>query len=190
MYHRETRSISVQDVKAFCKKHGITENVFFISAFGITLGKYNFRKDAVFTTIYHGRNDSRLSDTVGMLVKTLPVYCDFSGSTADCLNAVQQQLINSMNNDIYPFSQISHEFNIKADAMVIYQGDNFAFDNIGGEYAQEEPVQLNAAKAPFPSVFQLREISLSLRLSTEATCTTRKPSNTLQITWKPRQTES
>ena len=35
-----------------------------------------------------------------------------------------------------------------ADAMVIYQGDNFAFDNIGGEYAQEEPVQLNAAKAP------------------------------------------
>ena len=148
MYHRETSEFSVQDVKAFCKKHGITENVFFISAFGITLGKYNFRKDAVFTTIYHGRNDSRLSDTVGMLVKTLPVYCDFSGSTADCLNAVQQQLINSMNNDIYPFSQISHEFNIKADAMVIYQGDNFTFDNIGGEYAQEEPVQLNAAKAP------------------------------------------
>ena len=144
MYHRETSEFSVQDVKAFCKKHGITENVFFISAFGITLGKYNFRKDAVFTTIYHGRNDSRLSDTVGMLVKTLPVYCDFSGSTADCLNAVQQQLINSMNNDIYPFSQISHEFNIKADAMVIYQGDNFTFDNIGGE----EPVQLNAAKAP------------------------------------------
>ena len=148
MYHRETSEFSVQDVKTFCKKHGITENVFFISAFGITLGKYNFKKDAVFTTIYHGRNDSRLSDTVGMLVKTLPVYCDFSGSTADCLNAVQQQLINSMNNDIYPFSQISHEFNIKADAMVIYQGDNFAFDNIGGEYAQEEPVQLNAAKAP------------------------------------------
>lgn len=102
----------------------------------------------MFTTIYHGRNDSRLSETVGMLVKTLPVYCDFSGNAKDCLAGVQQQLIDSMNNDIYPFSQISHEFNIKADAMVIYQGDNFAFDNIGGEYAQEEPVQLNMAKAP------------------------------------------
>ena len=148
LYRREITEISVQQVKDFCKKHGITENVFFISAFGITLGKYNFRKDAVFTTIYHGRNDSRLSETVGMLVKTLPVYCDFSGSTKDCLTDVQQQLINSMNNDIYPFSQISHEFAIKADAMVIYQGDNFAFDTIGGEYAQEEPVQLNMAKAP------------------------------------------
>lgn len=148
LYHRETSEFSVQDVKDFCKKHGITENVFFISAFGITLGKYNFKKDAVFTTIYHGRNDSRLSETVGMLVKTIPVYCDFSGNAKDCLAGVQQQLIDSMNNDIYPFSQISHEFNIKADAMVIYQGDNFAFDNIGGEYAQEEPVQLNMAKAP------------------------------------------
>lgn len=148
LYHRETSEFSVQDVKDFCKKHGITENVFFIFAFGITLGKYNFKKDAVFTTIYHGRNDSRLSETVGMLVKTLPVYCDFSGNAKDCLAGVQQQLIDSMNNDIYPFSQISHEFNIKADAMVIYQGDNFAFDNIGGEYAQEEPVQLNMAKAP------------------------------------------
>ena len=148
LYHRETSEFSVQDVKDFCKEHGITENVFFISAFGITLGKYNFKKDAVFTTIYHGRNDSRLSETVGMLVKTLPVYCDFSGNAKDCLAGVQQQLIDSMNNDIYPFSQISHEFNIKADAMVIYQGDNFAFDNIGGEYAQEEPVQLNMAKAP------------------------------------------
>ncbi len=52
MYHRETSEFSVQDVKEFCKKHGITENVFFISAFGITLGKYNFKKDAVFTTIF------------------------------------------------------------------------------------------------------------------------------------------
>ena len=147
-YHREVTEVSVQEVKDFCKKHGITENVFFISVFGLTLGKYNFRKDAVFTTIYHGRNDSRLSETVGMLVKTLPVYTDFAGSLKDGLLAVQQQLINSMNNDIYPFSQISHEFSIKADAMVIYQGDNFAFDTIGGEYAQEEPVSLNAAKAP------------------------------------------
>ena len=83
-----------------------------------------------------------------MLVKTLPVYCDFSGSMKDGLTAIQQQLIDSMNNDIYPFSEISHVFHIKADAMVIYQGDNFAFDTIGGEYAQEEPVQLNMAKAP------------------------------------------
>ena len=148
VYHRECGEISVQQVKDFCKKHGITENVFFITAFGITLGKYNFRKDAVFTTIYHGRNDSRLSDTVGMLVKTLPVYCDFSKTSEDCLKEVQKQLINSMNNDIYPFSQISHVFEIKADAMVVYQGDNFAFDTVGGEYAQEEPVQLNMAKAP------------------------------------------
>ena len=80
-----------------------------------------------------------------------------------------------MNNDIYPFSQISHEFNIKADAMVVYQGDNFEFDNVGGEYAQEEPVRLNMAKAQYPSVSPLRRINLSLTLNTEAICTRKKP---------------
>lgn len=147
-FRKEISEISVQAVKDFCKKSGITENVFFISAFGLTLGKYNFKDKSVFTTIYHGRNDSRLSETVGMLVKTLPVYCDFSGSTKNYLAGVQEQLIGSMNNDIYSFAQISREFNIKADAMVVYQGDNFEFDTIGGEFASEEPVQLNAAKAP------------------------------------------
>lgn len=147
-FRKEVSEISVQTVKDFCKKNGITENVFFISAFGLVLGKYNFKDKSVFTTIYHGRNDSRLSETVGMLVKTLPVYCDFLGSTKDYLTSVQEQLIGSMNNDIYPFSQISREFNIKADAMIVYQGDNFEFDTIGGEFASEEPVQLNAAKAP------------------------------------------
>ncbi len=104
MYHRETSEFSVQDVKAFCKKHGITENVFFISAFGITLGKYNFRRMRYLPLFTTAETIPDFPIPLGMLVKTLPVYCDFSGSTADCLNAVQQQLINSMNNDIYPFS--------------------------------------------------------------------------------------
>lgn len=68
----------------------------------------------------------------GYAGKNTPVFCDFSGTAKDCLSGVQKQLIDSMNNDIYPFSQISHEFDIKADAMVIYQGDNFALTPLAG----------------------------------------------------------
>ena len=76
--------------------------------------------------------------------------------------AVRQQLIDSMNNDIYPFSQISREFSIKADAMVIYQGDNFAFDTIGGEYRiRKNRYSLNAAKAP---------VSVSISIVPEQIC--------------------
>lgn len=36
-FRKEVSEISVQTVKDFCKKNGITENVFFISAFGLVL---------------------------------------------------------------------------------------------------------------------------------------------------------
>ena len=122
-------------MKAFWEARNYRECIL-LSLLGITLENTPEEGCGI---IYHGRNDSRLSDTVGMLVKTLFPFNVISAA-ADCLNAVQ--LINSMNNDIYPFSQISHEFNIKADA----DGDLLRATTspliISAGNMQEEPVQL------------------------------------------------
>ena len=141
-------SLNVEQVRALCEKYGITENVFFIGVFGMTLAKYHFKDEAVFTTIYHGRNDSRLAETIGMLVKTLPVRCKLKDDAESYFSALQDQLMNAMDHDIYPFSEISRRCKIQPDAMLVYQGDNFAFDSIGQEKAEEIPLHLNAAKAP------------------------------------------
>jgi amino acid adenylation domain-containing protein len=140
--------LSKTELEALCKKYGITENVFFIGAFGAMLARYNFDNKAVFTTIYHGRNDSRLTDTVGMLVKTLPVLCNTESDSKEYFTKLQNEIMGMIDNDIYPFSEISREFNIHPNAMVIYQGDSFNFDTIGGKKAEEIELNLNAAKAP------------------------------------------
>ena len=141
-------SLTVEKVRELCEKYGITENVFFVSAFGLLLAKYNFSDEAVFTTIYHGRNDSRLAETVGMLVKTLPVRCRIDADTETFFHVLRDQLMNAMDADIYPFSEISREYQIQPRAMIVYQGENFAFDTIGQEKAEEIPLYLDAAKAP------------------------------------------
>ncbi len=140
--------ISVKSVEEICKKYGITENVFFSAAFGIMLSRYQFKDESVFTTIYHGRNDSRLTDTIGMLVKTLPVYCKVLPDTGEYFKEVQNELMGMMDHDIYPFSEISAKFGIKPDMMLVYQGDNFEFDTLCGEKVEEVRLELNAAKAP------------------------------------------
>lgn len=140
--------LKAEDVHKLCENYGITENVFFIGAFGILLAKYNFRDESVFTTIYHGRNDSRLAETVGMLVKTLPVRCRMDADIKNYFQVLKNQLMGAMDADIYPFSEISRAYGIQPRAMVVYQGGNFVFDSIGGERAQEIPLYLNAAKAP------------------------------------------
>ena len=146
--HMTSESLDHDDIKALCEKYGITENVFFIGAFGAMLARYHFDHKAVFTTIYHGRNDSRLSETVGMLVKTLPVICKTDVGAKEYFTSLQSELMGMMDNDIYPFPEISRKFGIAPNAMVVYQGDSFEFDNIGGEKAEATGLELNAAKAP------------------------------------------
>ncbi|MBP5470941.1 MAG: amino acid adenylation domain-containing protein, partial [Candidatus Riflebacteria bacterium] len=137
-----------ENVKQICKKYGITENIFFNGVFGVLLATSISTDKSVFTTIYHGRNDSRFSNTVGMLVKTLPVLCDTSKDTDFYFKNLQTQILGMMNNDLLPFTEISREYKIIPNAMVVYQGEAFEFDKICGEKAERITLELNAAKTP------------------------------------------
>lgn len=142
--------VPAEKVEKFCGDNNVTLNAFFNSVFGLVLAKYNYKDEALFTTVYNGRNDSRLSRAVTMLVKTFPVHCNIDGGKkiADLLLDTKNQLMESMSNDIYSFAEISRRYNIKADIMFVYQGGSFSFDDIGGEKAESISLGLNAAKAP------------------------------------------
>lgn len=122
-------------VEEFCKKHRITENVFFISVMGYVMGQYNHTEDSVFTTIYNGRKDSRMMNTFGMLVKTLPVYCSFPKELdiSEYMLKNQAQLMDSMKHDIYSFAEISNAYHIIPEIMFVYQGDSFTEFEIGNQ---------------------------------------------------------
>lgn len=142
--------VPVEKIGKFCDENNITLNAFFNGVFGLVLAKYNYKDEALFTTIYNGRNDSRLSRAVTMLVKTFPVHCVIDGEKkiTDLLLDTKNQLMESMSNDIYSFAEISRAYDIKADIMFAYQGDSFTFDAIGGEKAECITLGLDAAKAP------------------------------------------
>lgn len=149
VYQRADK-VDMEALRQFCTEQKITLNTLFTAAFGFVTGRYVYKDEAVFTTIYNGRNDSRLSSTINMLVKTLPVYCNLDGEKeiGSYLKETGEQLMNSMNADIYSFAEISRAYNIKADIMFAFQGDNFRFEEIAGEKAVSEPLSLDTAKAP------------------------------------------
>ncbi len=148
--YRKSVPADLEKMSAFCREHQITMNALFTAAFGFVIGRYVYKDEAVFTTIYNGRSDSRLSSVINMLVKTLPVYCSLDGEQeiAAFLKTTGDQLVNSMNNDIYSFGEISRAYGIKADIMFAFQGDNFQFEEIAGEQAVMEELRLDTAKAP------------------------------------------
>ncbi len=143
-------AVSADKVREFCDAGHLTMNAFFNSVFGFTMGRFSGRDEMVYTTIYNGRSDSRLASAFTMLVKTLPVLVrpDNEAKVADFIRATQNQLMDSMSNDLYSFAEISREHGIRSDIIFAYQGDNFNFDSLCGEKAVCRILLPPVAKAP------------------------------------------
>ncbi len=143
-------SVNADAIRAFCAENKVTANAFFNAAFAFTLSRFGKFEDTVYTTIYNGRSDSRLAGSMAMLVKTLPVLLHTSGDrlVLDLIRDAQDQLMQSMANDIFSFAEISAAYDVKADIIFAYQGDEFTFDAIAGEPAQLISTGQAEAKAP------------------------------------------
>ena len=144
-----TASVSKEDAEKFFKESGATVNAAWNCAFGLTLSKFLARENCVYTTVYNGRSDVRLMDSVGMFVHTLPVvYSSAGGETGkEAVKRVAKQLGDSMANDIYPFSEISRTLDVKANIIFVYEGSIGTDLTVGGKRAENVPLELDALKA-------------------------------------------
>ena len=143
-------NLSKSEVEEFCNKYNITLNAFFNAVFGFTLSKYNYKENIVYTTIYNGRNDSRVYNDVYMLVKTFPVVCKYDKDTniKDYLIEYNKQIFDSMTNDLYSFQEISRNQHVSAKVLFIYQGDNFSFSNFCGYRSKLIDIESTEAMEP------------------------------------------
>ena len=129
-----TLNVDSAAVDAFCKRNGIFRSNFFISAYAFLLAKFNNEQESLFTTVYNGRTDKRFLRSVGMTVKTLPVYAKFNNDTTvlDFLKAGQEQMSGCRKHDIYSFSDIVNDLGIQSNSMFAWHGMLFDNEQMGG----------------------------------------------------------
>ena len=120
-------SVDKEKVESFCKSNGLFKNTLFMSAYAYLLAKYNNEQEALFTTVYNGRTDKRLSHTVGMTVKTLPVYAKFTNDTTvmDFMKACQEQNTGCREHDIYAYPDLMADLNLQSNSMFAWRGSMF-----------------------------------------------------------------
>jgi len=136
-----------KELKQACHRFNVTPNVFTIAVFGYLLGNYCYSQEALFATIYHGRHDLKLNNTVAMLVKTLPVYMKWNGQVTlrALLQTTKELLLGCMANDIFSFAELKAMNNyINSNVLFAYQGDIDISDSIGGEPYTQLPLMENA----------------------------------------------
>ena len=139
-------ALEASEVEALCQRCAVTENIYATAAFGLLMGLYSGMNEALFSTIYNGRDSLRTRRTIGMLVKTLPVYSRFEKDeeVRDYLQKAREQMLSCMNNDIYPFSELSAETGITSRLLFVYQGDVLSVGGFAGEPVERIPLMDNA----------------------------------------------
>ena len=148
--HRTGSPETAQAIRAYTKSRELSVNAFMCGAFGAVLAAASGVSRPVFTTVYNGRNDSRLARTVAMLTKTLPVVIDAQSESAPeaAIRGAGEQLMNAMANDVFSFAEISRAFGVRADVIFIYQGDGFRAERFCSVACDREPLTLSDRKAP------------------------------------------
>ena len=130
-----TLSVDMARVDAFCKENGVFKSNFFTTAYSYLLAKYNNEQESLFTTVYNGRTDKRFLHSVGMTVKTLPVYAKFDKETKvlDYLKAGQDQMSGCRQHDVYAFSDVVNDLGLQSNSMFAWHGMLFADEQLCGK---------------------------------------------------------
>ena len=133
-----TLSLDMGRVGNYCKQHGVFKSTLFTTAFSFLLAKFNNDQESLFTTVFNGRKDKRFNHSVGMTVKTLPVYTKFSLETSvlELLQQGQEQMTGCREHDIYTYGDILADLNLQSNSMFAWHGMLFDNETMGGKPMQ------------------------------------------------------
>lgn len=138
-------------VNAFCKANGINKSTLFTSAYAYLLAKYNNEQESLFTTVYNGRTNPKFQHSIGMSVKTLPVYAKFTDETSvlDFLKANQEQMLGSRENDIYAYTDLMTDLNLQSNTAFAWHGLLFDYKELMGKPVQTIQLRNHNEDTPF-----------------------------------------
>ena len=130
-----TMAVDMDRVDAFCKANGLFRSSVFTAAYAYLLAKYNNEQQVLFNTVHNGRADKRSNHTVGMLVKTVPVYAKFDGDTRvlDFIKAGEEQMKGCRQHVSYNYSDAINDLGLQPATLFIWHGKILDNDQFCGK---------------------------------------------------------
>ena len=144
-------NIDMDRVDAFCKDNDIKKSAFFTGAYAYLLAKYNNEQESLFTTVYDGRTEPKFQHSVGMTVKTLPVYSKFTDETTvlDFLKANQEQMDGCRKHDIYAYTDLMADLNLQSNSIFVWYGLLLDYTELMGKPMEAIQLRKHNEEAPF-----------------------------------------
>ena len=132
---------------------GVTQAHFWFAAFNYALSRFANTKDVYTAFISSGRQDLRVTDTVGMFVNTLPCAVHVKDQTVrEFIQETSEAFYGSLDHENYPFARIASDYDFKGCASYAYQMGVMSSYSVNGKEVSRSSLALSKAKIPF-SIF-------------------------------------
>lgn len=131
--------VSVRDeyngisMKRWAKDNKLSAATMFLAAHQYIYARFAGTDRAISILATHGRYHQKMSDTVGMMVASIPIYTTVRDEemVMDYLKNVRIDLKNGMKNSIYPLLKISENYDFSDGVIFGYEGNIIADWKIG-----------------------------------------------------------
>ena len=126
--------LPVDDVRNWCRAHGVPVAHLMMAAFSIVLAKLKGLSRVAFFVLHDGRiarpgldiNRRQLSRVYGMFVRSIPFVAEVCADMplSQFVHALQSQLMSSLRHSIYPSSHFCRDMQVTPTITFGYQSDN------------------------------------------------------------------
>ena len=130
-------------VDEFCSHQKISPNILFMSSTVLTLSKYVSNKDILISALFNGRNNPKYQNTVGMLVKTIPIAfkTDRDMDIKKYFESVNNSWLNVLNHSSYNYVEIANKYELSTDFLYAFHGKIIEDVTINGEKYPRESIE-------------------------------------------------
>ena len=137
-----------ESLESFCIDKKISPNVLFMSATSLALTKYVSNKDILISTIFNGRDNYKYQNTIGMLVKTLPIAfkTDRGMNIEDYFEFVSNSWLNVLNNSSFNYVEVANRYNLYPDFLYAFHGKIIEDISIGGKTYPRESMDYDSLR--------------------------------------------
>ena len=133
-----TLSLDLSRVDEYCKQNGVFKSTLFTTAYAFLLAKFNNEQESLFNTVYNGRTDKRFARSIGMTVKTLPVYAKFTNETTvlELLRQGQDQMSGCREHELYSYADLMTDLKLQTNSIFAWHGTLFENATMGDKPMQ------------------------------------------------------
>lgn len=130
--HGEKTYSGATIINDFCKLNGLSQNAFFHAAFAYTQSKFCGSKEALFKTIFNGRDSDEKERAFGLFVKNFPFYTtiDENDKILTFIDSCNKIILEGMAQTSVFTETLEKKLGIDLPLLFAFQGDNFNFDQM------------------------------------------------------------